>query len=578
MRRRLLLIGGIGLALVLLLVGLALPPRARTARTTPPGGPLVRGALHVHTDRSDGTGTIDDVAGAARRAGLDFVVLADHGDATRVPEPPAYRAGVLCIDAVEISTTGGHYLALGLGPAPYRLAGEPRDVVEDVRRLGGFGVAAHPDSPKPELRWSAWDEPFDGLEWLNADSEWRDEPVHAIVRALATYLFRPPETIASLFDRPAGVLARWDALNRDRGVVGIAGHDAHARIGLRGNWEPAEGDVSLRAPSYEAAFRTFAVRVHLDGPWTGDAAMDAARLLAGIRRGALYTAIDALASGGWLEFTASADGRVAAAGEDLATSGAATLRARVADVAGLSLLLIRDGVPIVTSAETEIAARHEPAAGVAVYRVEAYIDGTPSRGDLPWIVGNPIRIGTAEALAPPEPAALPAMAVATALGEDAWRDERDRRSRSSLTRTRTPWGTEGWQLTYALGDGRPQGQYAAAVQPIARGRLREWHALSFVAQAQTPMRLSLQLRDPATGRRWARSVPLGPERVERVVPFADMRGVEDGAPPVALETVDSILFVVDTTNTVPGSQGTLWLGDLRLVEFEGGQVRTVSSR
>ena len=29
--------------------------------------------------------------------------------------------------------------------------GEPRDVVEDVKRLGGFGYAAHPDSPKTEL-------------------------------------------------------------------------------------------------------------------------------------------------------------------------------------------------------------------------------------------------------------------------------------------------------------------------------------------------------------------------------------------------------------------------------------------
>ena len=43
------------------------------------------------------------------------------------------------------------------------------------RRLGGFGIVAHPDSAKPGLRWRDWDAQFDAMEWLNADTEWRDE-------------------------------------------------------------------------------------------------------------------------------------------------------------------------------------------------------------------------------------------------------------------------------------------------------------------------------------------------------------------------------------------------------------------
>ena len=82
--------------------------------------------------------------------------------------PPAYRSGVLVIDAVEISTSGGHYIALGREQARYRLAGEPRVVVDDVTRLGGFGVVAHPDSAKDDLRWRDWTLPFIGIEWLNA--------------------------------------------------------------------------------------------------------------------------------------------------------------------------------------------------------------------------------------------------------------------------------------------------------------------------------------------------------------------------------------------------------------------------
>ncbi len=177
---------------------------------------LVRGAIHVHTTVSDGAGTPDEVAAAAARAGLDFVILTDHGDGTRLPVPPRRVSGVLVIDAVEISTTGGHYLGLGLGQTPYRLAGEPRDVIEDVTRLGGFGIAAHPDSPKLELAWHEWQAPFQGLEWLNADSAWRDEPRSALVRTVVSYWLRPAEAVASLFDRPSRTLARWDALARRR--------------------------------------------------------------------------------------------------------------------------------------------------------------------------------------------------------------------------------------------------------------------------------------------------------------------------------------------------------------------------
>lgn len=39
-------------------------------------------------------------------------------------------------------------------------------MAEDVRRLGGFGIVAHPDSPKPSLRWTSTARP-DGVEWID---------------------------------------------------------------------------------------------------------------------------------------------------------------------------------------------------------------------------------------------------------------------------------------------------------------------------------------------------------------------------------------------------------------------------
>ena len=103
----------------------------------------------------------------------------------RVPLQPSLDG-----NTVELSTEQGHVVALGLPQAPYPLGGEARDVIEDISRLGGFAMAAHPGSEKPELQWTDWDTPVGGLEWLNADSEWRDEPVWSLAPVATPPLIR----------------------------------------------------------------------------------------------------------------------------------------------------------------------------------------------------------------------------------------------------------------------------------------------------------------------------------------------------------------------------------------------------
>jgi hypothetical protein len=212
---------------------LAMPPSASAT--------VVSGAYHVHTTRSDGAFTPDAVAHAARQANLAFVILTDHGDASREPDPPRYVDGVLVIDAVEVSAVEGHIVALGLpGAAPYRLGGEARDVIEDIHRLGGIAIVAHPDSPRPDLRWRPAGSPgngrggaandlagADGLEWLNLDSERRDEGPLRMIQTLINFPVRPAESLAHLMSRPRASLRRWDALASRRPAIGLSATDAH---------------------------------------------------------------------------------------------------------------------------------------------------------------------------------------------------------------------------------------------------------------------------------------------------------------------------------------------------------------
>ena len=567
-RRRALLLVLLPL-LALLIAVWAMAPPARRRLVAPADPRIARGAVHVHTTISDGAGTPDDVAAAASRAGLDFVVLTDHGDATRAPSPPRYVGRVLLVDAVEISTTGGHYIAIGLPQAPYRLAGEPRDVIEDVRRLGGFGVAAHPDSPKVELSWREWQAPFDGIEWLNADSSWRDERRPALARALFTYWLRAPEVIVSLFDRPERTLARWDALTRRRPVVGIAGHDAHARIGSRGDWEPADSGRTLRLPGYEAAFRAFSLAVGLAAPLTRrDAAADMAAILSGLRAGRVVTTLDGLAGPAYVELSAATSGGSVPMGSEVRAGMAATLTARLTPAAdGATMQLLRDGAVAARSNDGAVTLTHDASAPAAVYRVEVLRPGAPGTPPVPWIVTNPIRVGF-----PPARPALPLLPVARwarPLPVAPWRVEQHPASATTLNPTiLTPTNTA-WTLEWRLGPGPRAGQYAAAAAAVPPGFLRDADRLSFVARSPRAMRISVQLRSSASGKRWQRSVYLSPDAARQTIAFRELAPADPAEPaPFEAASVDALLFVVDTVNTVPGSTGEIWISE---VEAQGAR-------
>jgi len=537
-----------------------LPPGSAALRVPAPAPgdpPVVRGAYHVHSQVSDGTGTVEEIAAAAARAGLRFVILTDHGDAFGPPAPARYIGGVLCIQAVEISTSGGHYAALGLAPSPYPLGGEARDVVEDVARLGGFGIAAHPDSAKRELRWDEWDAPIDALEWFNADSQWRDERRWRLLPTILQYPLRPAEAVASLFDRPDLLLRRLDQLGARRRVVGLAAADAHARMGLGGKTDPYDELVYVKLPSYEAIFRAFALRIELREPLSGDPERDARALIASIGDGRVYTAFDSVAGPASLAFSVESGGAVARQGATLAIGGPVRLRAVTNGPPRTSVVLLRDG---------EVVARSEGPAlewtgdRPGAYRVEAYVPGGPGDPPLPWILSNPVYVG------PREPAAAPAAPAAEALlvwpaGE--WRVERDEHS-SGRAETSSSGGLIRHTLHYELGRGGSSPFVALVTGDV--GAMRDASRLGFRAASDRPMRLSVQVRlvDGTVERRWQRSVYLSPDAREITVPFADMRvagtGERDAFAPARIH---SLLFVVDSVNAKPGDRGVVWLERLR---------------
>jgi hypothetical protein len=564
MRLRRLLVSVAVLAVVagLAWAGWAATTTPHAARTLPvkafAARPTVVGAYHIHSVESDGTGTVADIAAAAERAGLRFIILTDHGDGTRPTNPPRYIGNVLCLEEVEISTSEGHYAVLGMPTAPYPLGGDARDVVEDVHRLGGFGIAAHPDSPKQDLQWRDWAAPIAGIEWFNGDSQWRDEKRGSLAPMLIRYFVRPAETIASLCDRPVEAIARFDSLSQHRPVVAMAGHDAHQRLGLRTVVDPYQDRLHLKLPTYENSFRTFALRVELLAPLTHHAAADARALVAAIRHGQVYTAFDAVASPALFSIQARVGEADAYMGDRVALTGPIGIHVRSNAPADGTIVLFRNGRQIDERRGDQLDwFGDQPGA----YRAEVRLPNAPGNPPVPWVFSNPVYIGLPEA-PPPVETSVPQMTV---WPETSWAVEKDPSSTATLEKGSEP-GAAGVAMAFTLGGDRRASPYVACATAAIADLQTATH-LAFRIVADRPMRVSVQLREQTTDpdRRWRRSVYADQQPRTVVIPLAEFRPVRPGQTDrLDAAKVAALLLVADTTNLKPGTRGRVEIDGLRL--------------
>jgi hypothetical protein len=118
------------------------------------GAGWVRGDCHLHTVYSDGVRTPEQMAAAARAAGLDFIVSTDHNTTSSHRQWAAHAGDDLLIGlGEEVTTRNGHWLALGLPPEAlidwrFRAGGDGfAAAAAGVRERGAIAVAAHPFAP-----------------------------------------------------------------------------------------------------------------------------------------------------------------------------------------------------------------------------------------------------------------------------------------------------------------------------------------------------------------------------------------------------------------------------------------------
>jgi predicted metal-dependent phosphoesterase TrpH len=106
--------------------------------------------LHIHSNYSDGRASVKEIVQAAKRRGLDGIAITDHDTMRGIPAARRYikeqKLDLLLIPGIEVNTSEGHLLVLGVDKPPQRKK-SPEETIEVAHDLGGIANVPHPYHP-----------------------------------------------------------------------------------------------------------------------------------------------------------------------------------------------------------------------------------------------------------------------------------------------------------------------------------------------------------------------------------------------------------------------------------------------
>jgi hypothetical protein len=334
-----------------------------------------KGDSHIHSRYSDGSGTVRRIIKAARKAGLDYIIITDHNTMQVMQEGlEGWHNDLLVLVGEEIGAYGRrHYLAFGITEEikPDDLQQDIRRYIEAVELQGGIGFAPHPyglDKSSFDVRvmpWDAWDDPvYAGLELWSYMCDWAEN----ITRSnIFYYYFRPDKAIQG---PPLDLLRRWDQLCQTRRVAGISGSDAHAgRIFHFIHFLP-----------YKRVFRSIRTHLLTPSPLSPDLTESKKLVYSTLKNGNCFFAHDALMDSTGFRLRAfTPEGRELLMGDEIRLESWAEME--VLSPVCASLRLFRNGHPV---RELEADGLTWKTTEPGVYRVEAQYCHKP------WVFTNPI--------------------------------------------------------------------------------------------------------------------------------------------------------------------------------------------
>jgi hypothetical protein len=351
--------------------------------------PEITTNLHMHTIHSDGTGTHQDIADAAIKAGLDAVIVTDHNNLV-LDEEGYYSTDdekVLVLIGEEVhdrkrDPQKNHLLIFGVKRELAELAQDPQKLINAVKKSRGLSFLAHPTDPAAPLfnqgdySWVDWNvRGYTGIEIWNGFSEFKTLLQSKSAAVWFAYL---PKRIAR--GPLQQTLDIWDDLTSNgQKLVAIGGSDAHAMSGKMG---------PFRRTVFPYLFHFKAVNTHLILPdsLTGEVQKDKKLIYTALQEGHGFVGYDLPYPTRGFRFKATGKNHEVIMGDEINLLDGITLQITLPKPA--ECVLIRNGTLIKTWQHREACSFSVKETGV--YRVEAYLEYKGLRRG--WIFSNPIYI------------------------------------------------------------------------------------------------------------------------------------------------------------------------------------------
>lgn len=377
-----------------------------------------RGILHSHSHFShDSEVPFAEILRVLQATKLDFICLSDHavdGRADFDIQWRGIREGKLFIPGFELKE----------GMMPFGVAAgvvlsnrtDSAVLAQQVVTNGGVLFYAHPE----EVR--EWNRPeLTGMEIYNLHTDFKRAKggLSGMLRAQLPDLLLnlrpyPDHVYRMAFHRPTEFLQRWDDLNRERHLTGIAGNDCHQNVGVRAfymeagtirvedtspktlkefklNWltrpiarwlfgplEPNRKLFHIQLDPYERSARFVNTHVLARG-------LEEPAILDSLRAGRVFIGFDMIADSSSFRWYAKDPTGLAVMGEMLPFSNETRLHAL--SPLPCRFTIVKDG-SVVQQAEGR-AVDWTPS-GPGKYRVEAELKVRDEW--VPWVYANPIQL------------------------------------------------------------------------------------------------------------------------------------------------------------------------------------------
>lgn len=289
------------------------------------------GNMHMHTPFSDGEAYHAEIAAAAQRAGIDFVIVTDHNiyvDGVQGYYGDDAAGYVLLLTGEEVHDRRrlpqvNHCLVYNVGRSMSKHAQNPQQLIDAVQAAGGLAFLAHPfDKQIPwhnniaAIDWVDWDiQGYHGLEIWNYMSVFKD----VLLSPLSGFrkLFEPEAAMVG--PRPE-TLAKWDELlAAGQRVVGIGNSDAH---GSRYKLGPIQHIVF----PYDFLFSCVNTHIVTDTPFSGYWQQDATLIYNSLRSGRAFISYGIVGDARGFRFSAQGSGTGASMGGSIRVGNGITLQ------------------------------------------------------------------------------------------------------------------------------------------------------------------------------------------------------------------------------------------------------------